>query len=90
VTTEVSRARDERQGRGGCPSRQRSQGWTVNEIPSSPGSLPTVRSDFCGRDWSRDYIRGSVFFLLWPRCPRPLFPSSGQSLEDLCLPSMTR
>ena len=27
-----------------CPARQRPKGWTVNEIPSTLGSLPTVGS----------------------------------------------
>ena len=31
-------------GRRRCPARQRPEGWTVNEIPSTQGSLPTVGS----------------------------------------------
>ena len=32
-----------------CPARQRPEGWTVNEIPSTPGSLTTVGSRSYGR-----------------------------------------
>jgi len=31
-------------GRRRCPARQRPEGWTENEIPSTLGSLPTVGS----------------------------------------------
>ncbi|KAK8460394.1 hypothetical protein SEVIR_2G323466v4 [Setaria viridis] len=33
-----------------APEMARPRGWTVNEIPSTPGSPLTVRSDKCGRD----------------------------------------
>ncbi|PUZ58569.1 hypothetical protein GQ55_5G519700 [Panicum hallii var. hallii] len=51
------------------PARRRPQGWTVNEIPSTPGSLRTVGSRLCGHDWHGNYICSSS---LDCRAPSPL------------------
>ena len=55
---ELSRMQSERPRCGGAPAscgrqprgRTVPRGWTVFQLPSTPGSLPSVRSGFCGSD----------------------------------------
>jgi len=41
-------------------------GWTVFQIPSTPGHVPSVRCDVCGRDWERRRGRGLPRRSRWP------------------------